>query len=277
MNLPAQWEQSEVLPYSPSFLTINRCNTPGEILERDFPTLAKISRDHTDYALVKGIAYLLKRLYDVRFSKTEFSPTLLDEFYEWVKIDYYFLTLQDLELAFMNYREKSFHVIDLEILKDMVEVYDMERAKAVRQKEKSPGAPIFTIGLTKDGDLILVNREGDQVPGVLPEETQALLKKLAVQRKLKRDSPEKPRPKNLLELLETQGFKDPKETEGKILEEWRQEWDLLKEGEAISGVKSVPDWELFRMKKESYFITQAIRPRVTLKTSNFFKNHNRKR
>ena len=240
--LPANWESNKLLPYSPASLQNAKCLTAKDAFQIDRPTISKIKREYGMLAAIKGVAYILNQLFTVRFSKTQLTPELVDEFTNWLLVHYYFLKLQEIELALLDYRGDIYQVIDLEVLKDMIEIYDMRRAQAVEESRRI-SFPELKSGTEKP------------MPDWFKESMNKLLLKRQFQDKV--DS----KPKTLEELLLSQSFSDPQGVAKKMREYWAAEWQLIFDTAKAEGLQQqVEPKQIYVRKKESYFKLKLNRP-----------------
>ena len=206
--------------------------TALEALKAPEPSIAKIKRDRSDVELRVNIAALLERLFLARFSKQQLNQVLCDEFTNWLLTDYYFLKLPEIELALMNYRGETFHVIDLEALKTMIETFDMERCRAVEKLKPEPETTPTAIPM--------------------PNETKKLWENMLIKRALSENTFSR-RPESLIELFTIQKKKDPEAMAKLYYEEWETQYRTRA---AIAKQQKIEIETLaqFLKNRESYFI-----------------------
>jgi hypothetical protein len=246
------------LPASaPERLQELKASTALEALRSPSGSIAKVKREQGALEYNKGLVYIVGQLFKVRYSKQEFNPQLVDEFGLWLQDKYWFLNYQEIELALMTYRGKSFHVIDLETLKTMVEEYDKRRALAVEQDRADFVPPEEEQKSYWISQLDRSTGYKRSVPGYIKEQYNRLL----VQTNIKRSSIERERPGDLESLLFIQGFHKPGDLAERIKSQWREEWDIIKQtAEELDRSDVVEPLDMFLRKKESFFITLNTRP-----------------
>lgn len=152
------------------------------------------------------LAAMLDKLYAVKYSKHPLNETIIDMFYDWLIEEYYYYKLPEVELALNSYAGKTFQVIDLDTLKDIVDFYNVQRLNASETIHNSPD-----------------DFKTDAKPIPAPPETKKLLHKLAVKRMT--DPIGKTRlPESLYELFTIQKRKDPEKTQKEILSLFKKEY-----------------------------------------------------
>ena len=261
-------KREDLLPACSPQLAKLKFVTPVQALQAPTRILSAVIREEGEKDYDLALVKIVKELFDSRFSKQEISPVMVDEFGKWLASEYWFYKLQEVRLALLDYRGETFHVIDLEVLKTMVEVYDMKRAQAsleIKDQEEEPE------------DLAeYEKKELDRLTGYkrypMPQETKALLNKMLVRSNMEKRLQPKPRPKSLEDLFTSQGLGDPGGTANRIREQWSEEWkDLQEQSEEIRKAmikdkipkskipKPIEPLKVYLQKKESYLIFSQTR------------------
>jgi len=246
-NLPSTETQTELLPFSPEVLESKKCSTALAAYRVDSPSIAKIKKDFDLFKLELGITFILTQLFEVRYSKLKMSSILVENFTSWILAEYFYMNLQEIELALLGSRMETYHVVDLEALKRMIEDYQAKRVEAVQQSKQNP---VEVLGL--GSGLNSKGKESNPIP--MPEKTKKLINVLAIKGKERKKPTLKPS-KDLEECLKSQGFTDSSQTAINMREAWHKEYLTIKATAIENNLeKHIEDWKPFLKKKETYFI-----------------------
>ena len=250
-NLPAEI-QKELLPFLPETLELRKCDTALAAYSLGTPSVAKIKKDFGTFKLELGITFILNKLFAVRFSKLKMSTVLVENFTAWITAEYFYLNLQEVELALLGSRVEIYQVIDLEVLKVMIEDYIGQRVEAVQHVKQNPIKVLeLGSGLNSQG------KESNPIP--MPDETKKMINLLALKGKSKKRPNLKPS-RSLEDCLRMQEFQQPEETATKIRDAWHKEYlDIKMVAFENNLEKHIEDWKPFLQKKETYFIIMSDR------------------